>query len=302
MTDIEPQVPEEGERRRRRVAWWIWLLTALLLIGAGLGSYAGEGGFSGSNAASQHHGQSPASSPSGGSSSGSGSGSASAGAPAVGAGGGQLGIPPAPVITSEPSNPSTSQTAAFSYDDAVLLTSFRCSLDGSAYSQCGAVINLPSAGAITYTSLSFTQHCFSVEGVTALLLVSVPTTYCWQINGAANFTMSWTDSQSFYPGTSQSVNMTIANPNSVAITIPAGGITITISTNKAGCPASANFTVSQGLTSSVTIPANTTEALSVADPTSSTWPSVSMLDTNSDQDACLGATVSFTFSGTDSVS
>jgi hypothetical protein len=309
VSNVEPRVQQEDERRGRRFGWWLWVLAAVLLIGAGFGSYAGGGGFSGSSAAAHHHGHDPVVAPSGGSSSGSGSGSGSAVGPAVAAGSGGLptgallGIPPSPVITSEPTNPTTSRTAAFSYRDAVLLTSFRCSLDGSTYSPCGTVINLPSVGAITYNNLSLAQHCFSVEGVTALLLVSVPTTYCWQINGVS-FSISWTPPSAFYPGTSQSANLVIHNPNPQAITIASGGINIAVSSDNPTVCASSNFAVTQGLTGPVTIPANTTESLSAAGLASSAWPVVTMYDgsggagSHTNQDSCEGVGLTFTFSGT----
>lgn len=311
MSDLTPVPAQDDDDRRLRGAWWIWPILALFLIGAALGTSAGVGGFSGSTAAPQHHhhGNSPAGAPSGGSSSGSGLGSGNTSGPVVAAGGGGglptgalLGIPPAPVITAEPTNPTNSTSAHFAYSDAVLLTSFRCSLDGAGYSQCGAVINLPSVGAVAYTNVLPGAHCFSVEGVTALLLVSVPTTYCWQQNGVG-FTIGWTAPAKFYPGTSQSANLVIDNPNGKAITIAAGGITVTVlSDDPTACPSS-NFAVTQGLMSSVTIPANTTETIGAAGAASSSWPVITMYDgvngpsSHTNQDACEGVGLTFTFSG-----
>ena len=321
MSDLGPQVPqEEDNRRRRRLGWWVWPIAALFLLVVGAGSFAADGGFSKANTGSTGGASTPTEpsgspliSGSGGSSGGTTGGSSSTASPAVAAGGGLnlLGIPPPPVITSEPTNPTTSQTAAFTYSDAILLTSFRCSLDGSAYSQCGAVIDLPSKGAITYTNLSLAQHCFSVEGVTALLLVSNPTTYCWQVNGVG-FTISWTDPTKIAPGTSQGMNLVFTNPNNKAITVPKssdpGGLAITFTVTPVGsntCGVS-NYSVTQGLTTAVTVPANATNvSLSGLSVPSADWPVFTMWDgsggsssSHTNQDGCEGAHITFTFSAT----
>ena len=81
----------------------------------------------------------------------------------------------------------------------------------------------------------------------------------------------------------------------------AGGVTnasITISTNVAACPAS-NFTVSQGLLASITIPAQTTvpvSLMSLGIPQAD-WPVLTMINTNTNQDACQGATLTLHYAG-----
>ncbi len=65
-----------------------------------------------------------------------------------------------------------------------------------------------------------------------------------------------------------------------------------------GC-ASSNFAVKQGLTSAVTIPANTTTPVSLdqLDVPQTAWPVVAMLETDTNQDACQGAHLTLTYSG-----
>lgn len=306
MSDLGPQVSRnEGGRRHRRLSLWVWPIAAFFLLVVAAGSFAAEGGFSGKGTGSAGSTTAkPSGSPSIAGSGGSSGSSASSAAPQVAAGGSHnlVGIPPAPTITSEPSDPTTSTTATFKYSDAVILTSFRCSLDSSAYSQCGTVINLPSVGAITYNNVLPGSHCFSVEGVTALLLVSTPTTYCWQQNGVG-FSISWSAPAKYYPGLSQSANLVIGNPNGKAITIAAKGITVTgISTTSSACSPS-NFGMTRDLAASVTIPANTTESLSAAGLGSSDWPVITMFDgdqgagSHTNQDGCVDVGLTFTFSG-----
>ena len=104
-----------------------------------------------------------------------------------------------------------------------------------------------------------------------------------------------------YPGVSEPLDLTFTNPNPGPITIAAGGITsanIAIRTNAPACAAS-NFEVSHGLNVSITIPAHTTPAVSLASlgTKQADWPVISMINTSANQDACEGAALTFTYSG-----
>jgi hypothetical protein len=98
-----------------------------------------------------------------------------------------------------------------------------------------------------------------------------------------------------YPGVSQVLDLVFTNPNPVPVTVAANGVRIDISTNRGGCPA-ANFRVNRGLTSTVTIPANSTKSLSQLGVPTADWPVIAMLDTHSNQDACEGATLTLAYS------
>ncbi len=83
--------------------------------------------------------------------------------------------------------------------------------------------------------------------------------------------------------------------------IAAGAVTaanISITTDKPGCAIS-NFAVTQGLTVSVTIPAQQIHPISLAglDVPQSNWPVITMLETGTNQDACQGARLTITYSG-----
>lgn len=239
-------------------------------------------------------------------SSGSSSSTGSTASTASGHGPVTPGAPPKPVITSKPANLTQDTTVTFAYSDSLPPSRFQCSLDNSGYNACGGGLEPVDTGSVTYTGLFPGNHCFDVRAVLAVL-ASSPTEYCWQQNGKP-FTMTWTAPSAFYPGTSQTANITIANPNPKAITIPKtgdpGGLTIGITTaNRSTCPV-ADYGVTQGLLEAVTIPANTTETIGAAGVPAADWPVITMFDgtagagSHNDQDGCQGIGLTFTFGAT----
>ncbi len=80
--------------------------------------------------------------------------------------------PPAPSITSYPSNPSTSTSASFTFTDSQSGVSFKCSLDSSSFSTC--------TSGITYTPLAEASHTFKVEAVSGTTTSSA-TPYTWSV-------------------------------------------------------------------------------------------------------------------------
>ena len=98
-----------------------------------------------------------------------------------------------------------------------------------------------------------------------------------------------------YPGVSRVLDLVFTNPNSVPVTVGAGGVQISISTNQAGCPAATNFSVDRGLTTGVTIPANSAKSLAQLGVASTHWPVIGMIDTHTNQDSCENATLILTY-------
>ena len=86
-------------------------------------------------------------------------------------------VPPAPTITSEPTNPSTTSSASFKYADTLSGVSFSCSLDASSYSSC------PSSG-VTYPLSSSGSHSFSVKAQSGSAS-SAPASYTWAVTTPA---------------------------------------------------------------------------------------------------------------------
>ncbi|MGO9855019.1 MAG: beta strand repeat-containing protein [Acidimicrobiales bacterium] len=80
--------------------------------------------------------------------------------------------PAAPSITSQPSNPTTSTSAAFTFTDSSSGVTFKCSLDSAAFVTC-------SSG-VSYSSLAQGSHTFKVEAVLGSSTSSV-TSYSWAI-------------------------------------------------------------------------------------------------------------------------
>ena len=80
--------------------------------------------------------------------------------------------PAAPSITSQPSNPTTSTSAAFTFTDSSSGVTFKCSLDSAAFATC-------SSG-VSYSGLAQGSHTFKVEAVSGSSTSSV-TSYSWAI-------------------------------------------------------------------------------------------------------------------------
>jgi hypothetical protein len=113
---------------------------------------------------------------------------------------------------------------------------------------------------------------------------------------SANFTIAGDVTLKLFPGRSQPVNLSIANPNPTAITIAANAITVTVVTAQAGC-ANSSFAVTHGPAVSVTVPGNSTRSLSALGIATANWPVITMIDTHINQNACQGAPLTITYTG-----
>jgi hypothetical protein len=83
--------------------------------------------------------------------------------------------PPAPTITSKPSNPSNQTTASFSFSDSESGVSFLCKLDSGSYSAC--------ANPVSFSSLGQGSHTLSVQAKDAAGNVSTAAaSYSWTID------------------------------------------------------------------------------------------------------------------------
>jgi hypothetical protein len=132
--------------------------------------------------------------------------------------------PPAPTLILYPSSSTTATTATFNFLDGQPNETNQCSLDGAAYSACGATDGNPN-GTIIYTSLAIGAHTFAVEAMDSYGNISSPATYNWTITAVPvhvtistspsgfSFTMdgtSYTNSASFSwtPGSSHAIATT----------------------------------------------------------------------------------------------
>jgi hypothetical protein len=217
-------------------------------------------------------------------------------------------VPPAAtVITSGPASPSSNSSPEFQFADTSWPgVTFTCWLDSGTHMACTGDTDRDGNPAVEgewqFQNLAPGSHCFSVYATDEAGNAGPTTKSCWTIgSGTQNFRVGGSLTSPLYPGTGQSLNATFANPGSSPITIPAGGFpasSITITSNTPGC-ASSNFAVTQGLTTAVTIPAGalTPESLSALGVPQADWPVITMIETNTNQDACRGATLTLTYSG-----
>lgn len=108
------------------------------------------------------------------------------------------------------------------------------------------------------------------------------------------FTISGSLDHTLAPGVTGNLDLALSNPNNQPITV--SGLTVAIAqVSKSACTATGNFSIKQ-FTGSVTVPANSTKKLSVLGVTN--LPQVTMVDLPTNQDACKGATLTLTYTGT----
>lgn len=97
------------------------------------------------------------------------------------------------------------------------------------------------------------------------------------------------------PGKLVRVDLTLTNSYASPVTVWPRVIKISLSDSSSSCPAATNFVVDQGVTVAVTVPANSTKTLAQLGIPSADWPLLSMVDTATNQNACLGTTVTATY-------
>ena len=188
---------------------------------------------------------------------------------------------------------------------------FSCRLDGAAAAPCRETTTYSGgygAGRQQYTQLARGQHCFYVRATGRNAKAGPAASYCWTITGGGgstggdhDFTVGGDLTSPLYPGVSEPLDLTFTNDGASPLTIAGGAISaanITITSKTSGCAAS-NFTVTQGLTRSVTIGAHqrTAVSLSALGIPQADWPVITMIETGTNQDACQSATLRLTYSG-----
>jgi hypothetical protein len=199
--------------------------------------------------------------------------------------------PPAPTFTKTPSNPTNDKKASFLYNDAESGVSFKCKLDAAAYANCGNSAN--------YNNLSQGSHTFCVQAIDKAGNVSTAACFTWQIGAAAApFTMSGNPLAGvlLYPGGPPvPINLVFTNPSGSPITIQSTTVSVT-GTSPAGCGAGA-FAVTQQLSATPTVPANSTRSLQALGVPQASWPQLQMTSSGN-QNTCQNATVNLGYSGT----
>lgn len=82
--------------------------------------------------------------------------------------------PPVPGITSKPTDPSTSATASFAFNDSEAGVTFMCKIDGGAYASCTS----PKS----YGGLAQGSHTFNVLALDSVGNASAPATWTWTVD------------------------------------------------------------------------------------------------------------------------
>ena len=199
--------------------------------------------------------------------------------------------PPAPAFRSKPPDFTTLTSARFRFTDAEPKMRFQCQLDGSGYVHCGH--------SKRYRSLAKRAHSFCVHALDKAGNVSAPTCTTWTVTpGSATFSVSGGPPAGalLYPGAAAvPLNLVFTNPNSTPITVTSVTVTVT-GTSAGGCGA-ANFSVSQQLQATPTVPAGTAASLQDLGVVESEWPQLQMLDAGN-QDTCRNASVNLAYAGT----
>ncbi len=197
--------------------------------------------------------------------------------------------PPTSVITSRPSNPSTSRGARFTFRAKEQGVRFRCHLNRGPALACGSPIS--------YHNLGLGVHTFTVAAVDAAGNTSI-SRYSWRIVSSLPLQLSGevaTSSAMLYPGQGAlAIPVTVSNPNTVTVYVTE----LTTSLQSTGAPGcSVNwFRVSQvsippgGIVvaprGSVTLPAQGAAA-----------PTIQLTESGTNQDACQNARLTLAYSG-----
>jgi hypothetical protein len=196
--------------------------------------------------------------------------------------------PPAPAISGQPANPTTADSAIFTFTDSEPGVSFQCKLDGGSYASCSS--------ARTYAGLALGSHTFSVQGKDAAGNLSAATSVTWTIKAGAPFTIKGSVT-GLVPGVTTPVPLTISNPNNTPIFV--SQLTLSVSTNaNSGTCLAASYTVTAwtapSSASELSVPANATNfAVPVAD-----QPKIKLNNsTTANQDNCKGKSFTLTYSG-----
>jgi hypothetical protein len=203
--------------------------------------------------------------------------------------------PPLPLITAHPQSSTTSKSASFDFTDGEPGATLLCRRDGARFERC--------TSPVSYGGLQLGAHTFQVQARDAVGNTSAAATYGWtivkEVAQAAGkpFTVAGGASAPLAPGLSRPLAITLSNPNGVAIAVTALSASVVPGSTKPGCDGPTNLQLTQSNVAEanpLTIPANGQVTLPSG---AVTAPRVLMRDLPVNQDACKGATFTFTYSG-----
>ena len=187
--------------------------------------------------------------------------------------------PPAPVLTSYPSDPNGTATSTFVWTDSQPGVTFLCSVENGKFSSTvippGSGATQPCSSPLTYNVATTNNgmHQFAVEAVDAYGNISTPTKYQWKVPKSALPLSISGNAGTVYPGGVASPFVTaIFNPNTGPITITS--LNVSLGAMPSGCQggwfsiSQSNVSPGNPLTvpgsSSVTLPLGNVSAPSVS--------------------------------------
>jgi hypothetical protein len=173
--------------------------------------------------------------------------------------------PPTPSITSTPTNPTTQNSASFSFSDTQTGVSFFCQLDGSSFTACSSPVSYPGP-------LTLSSHTFSVEAKDAAGNQSGAASFSWTIvvgptvssvspnngpiAGGTGVTLTGTNfaaGATVTFGSTAATNVVVVSSTSITATTPAhaaGAVTVTVTASGQSGSLSNGFTYNGPVTAS----------------------------------------------------
>jgi len=197
--------------------------------------------------------------------------------------------PPGPTITEHPSDPTSSSDATFAFNDTEAQVSFECRLDVVAWTPCSS--------ATTYTGLGAGQHDFYVRAVDAAGNPSGSAHFEFHVRQqtSQSFTIAGSAPRQLYPGAAAAtIAVKLINPNSVAIYVT--GLAVGVQSTGASACSASWFSVTQATVSGagVQVPANGSVTLPAP---GASAPGIMMIDSHTNQNACAGAKLTLSYTG-----
>jgi hypothetical protein len=208
--------------------------------------------------------------------------------------------PGVPANLSGPDDPTpanVSSPATFSWQtasDGGDTAGFLCRLDGSSYGACTS----PKS----YTNLDQGAHTFNVVAVDAAGNQSAPATWTWNIvQPVKNWSIAGDAPGNLQPGAGATrLNLSLTNPNNSDLSVQSLSVTVQSVTKASGAPArtcsASDFATSSLSGTPITLPSGTSTLSDLGVP-SSQWPTIRMVDTGHNQDACKGANLTLAYEG-----
>jgi len=242
-------------------------------------------------------------------------------------------LPPAPTILTGPTGRTSSSTAAFTYTDAESGVGFTCSLDGAPTSPCpdtGVTYGALADGSHTFEVRAFLPgrpagssavRAWVIDGngatgqptpggspgsatgptapggstVAAPIVVGNGSVAG---AGGAGFGIGGNATGAFSPGSSQTLDLVLANPNPFAVKVQSVSVTVLPGTSNPACLGTQNLVVTRPFTGTVVVPAGSTVSLHGLGVPQVRWPVLEMPNLPVSQDACKSTTFHLAYAGT----